>query len=111
MAAQIHNRAVARASDPATSWAAASSLEPDAIGRGQRFVWTLLQDHGPMTDEDLVILAASILSPSGARTRRCELVARGLVRDTGDRVRLRSGRMAIVWEARWLELTLWGPGL
>jgi len=39
-----------------------------------------------------------VLSPSGARTRRAELVAMGLVRDSGDKSLLSSGRWAIVWE-------------
>jgi len=104
-------RAVARRWDPLTSWEAAGSLTPEAIGRAQLLVWRTLQDHPPMTDDELVDLLAGELSPSGIRTRRAELVDLGLVRDTGRRVRLRSGRRAIVWEARWLELTLWGSQL
>lgn len=38
-------------------------------------------------------------SESGLRTRRSELTAAGLVRDTGSRVRLPSHRYAIVWSA------------
>jgi hypothetical protein len=36
-------------------------------------------------------------SESGIRSRRAELVDRGLVVDTGRRIRLESGRYAIVW--------------
>ena len=104
-------RAVARRHDPSTSWAAAASLGPTTIRRSQLVVWRLLQDDGPMTDEQLVARLLGRMSPSGARTRRAELVDLGLVRDTGQRVKLHSGRLAIVWEARWLELTLWGPQL
>jgi hypothetical protein len=61
----------------------------------------LLKEQGPMTDERIYrfhrITAA--MSPSGARTRRCELVVAGKVADSGKRERLPSGRMAVVWEA------------
>jgi hypothetical protein len=65
----------------------------------------ILQDHGPMTDEELVDRLGGVMSSSGARTRRCELVDIGLVFDTGQRVVLRSRRRAIVWGARWISPT------
>ena len=37
-------------------------------------------------------------SVSGLRTRRSELVKRGLVKDSGKKRKLESGRMAVVWE-------------
>jgi len=36
-------------------------------------------------------------SDSGIRSRRSELTAQGLIVDTGDRVKMESGRMSIVW--------------
>jgi hypothetical protein len=36
-------------------------------------------------------------SPSGLRTRRKELTGKGRLRDSGARVRLDSGRLAIEW--------------
>lgn len=91
--------AVARRGDPGTSWAAARSLDPEGLRASQRYVLTILQVHGPMTDEALVARAAGNLSPSGARTRRAELVALGAVVDSGDRERTAAGRQAVVWKA------------
>lgn len=97
-------RAVARSSDPPTSWEAARSIRGKRIRESQAIVLRLLRAYGPMTDEQLLeYLArsewAGTLSPSGARTRRSELVSRGLVFDTRRRWRLASGRLAIVWQA------------
>ena len=103
--------AVARRGDPSTSWAAANSLYPETLRRTLRLVLHTIQDRGPMTDEHLVDLLEGAMSPSGARSRRAELVDLGLVYDTGQRLVLRSGRRAIVWAARWMSpepLPLWG---
>jgi hypothetical protein len=95
----------ARATDPATSHAAAASV--DEVTRKQAAVLAVLRE-GPLTDAQLVGVyqarAAATLgalppqSSSGLRTRRSELVAKGRVRDSGARVRMETGRMAIVWE-------------
>ena len=88
-----------RRGDPETSHAAAASLKD--IRASQRAVLSLLRDHGPSTDERLLDLAdrrGLLISPSGIRTRRHELVALDLVRDTGRTQVLASGRAAIVWE-------------
>jgi hypothetical protein len=57
--------------------------------------------YGPLTDEGMLyhLQRNYPMSPSGARTRRAELVARGLVYDTGKRETLASGRKAVVWAA------------
>lgn len=99
----IDEHAVARRDDPGTSWDAARSLDPTVLRQSQRVVLRVLRDHGPMTDEDLVSRTTGVLSPSGARTRRSELVAKGLVFDTGARVTLSSGRRGIVWATRWVD--------
>lgn len=93
---------VARSTDPQTSWEAARSVR---VRESQELVLHVLMVWGPMTDEQLVerLTNRSIrdgrMSPSGARTRRSELVDLGLVVDTGQRTVLASGRRAIVWRA------------
>jgi hypothetical protein len=92
----------ARDTDPETSHAAAASLSSEKIRESQALVLGLLRADGPMTDETLVAVVEERelrLSPSGARTRRKELVDLGLVEDSGGRVRTGSGRAAIVWRA------------
>lgn len=44
-------RAVARATDPQTSWDAAKSVKN--IRHSQRVIYNLLLKHGPMTDEEI----------------------------------------------------------
>lgn len=93
---------VARATDPDTSHTAARSVDPDRLRTTQRLILDLLVAHGPATDEDIagwLTAADHHVSPSGARTRRAELVAKGLVYDTGQRLRTRSNRPTIVWAA------------
>lgn len=89
----------ARRTDPVTSHEAAASIEPDRMARGQQAIYDALVILGPMTDEELYPTVRSHLSPSGARTRRAELVDVGRVRDSGVKRLLASGRRAIVWEA------------
>lgn len=99
----------ASASHPDTSHEAAASLDPAALRPVHR--WLLEQlaaisaDEG-RTDEALLdryhrlpVGAVSFrTSPSGLRARRSELRDAGLVSDSGRRVRIRSGRRAIVWQ-------------
>jgi hypothetical protein len=101
-----------RTTDPETSLAAAASLDPDNLRASQSAVLRFMRDRGPMTDVDLVDAYTSTpadralienlprQSASGLRTRRAELVAGGLVVDTGERRRLESGRQAIVWAVK-----------
>lgn len=92
----------ARSADPDTSHAAAASLAPDKIRLSQHAVLRHLRRHGPMTDTEMVDSFDGKIyqSPSGLRTRRKELVDRGLVIDTGKRETLESGRSATVWDAK-----------
>lgn len=85
----------ARRRDPETSREAARSVEN--IWESQRTILELLQRRGASTDEEIFMLVSG-MSPSGARTRRSELVKMGLVRDSGQRRKLSTGRRAIVWE-------------
>jgi hypothetical protein len=90
--------AKARRSDPVTSHDAAESV--DNITATQNYILRCLRR--PRVDVELVnayraYKTAPRASESGIRSRRAELVDRGLVIDTGKRVRLDSGRYAIVW--------------
>jgi hypothetical protein len=91
--------AKARKSDPQTSHDAAESVKD--ITSTQSFILKALRK--PMTDVALVAAygaykTAPRASESGIRSRRAELVALGKVVDTGRRVKLASGRHAIVWQ-------------
>jgi hypothetical protein len=101
--------AVARSSDPSTSHDAAGSLSEARIRDSQFSVYILIDHHGAagLSDQDLIRAYASAhlrnptmypyQSESGLRTRRSELVRKGLVVDSGRRSTTRSGRKAIVW--------------
>lgn len=90
-----------RRDDPQTSHEAAQSVD---LTRGQRIVYDILRQHGPMTDEQLVHIVSFNrgefrLSDSGARTRRSELARDGYVVDTGKRSKTAANRDSIVWGA------------
>ena len=89
----------ARRTDPKTSHDAADGVRD--VTATQDYVLRALRR--PRTDVELVeayrnFKRAPRASESGLRTRRSELVRRGLVRDSGRRIVLESGRAAIVWE-------------
>lgn len=93
---------VARATDPGTSWAAARSVTN--LRESQAEILRLLQQHGPMTDEQIfahlqtwVDRKGKMISPSGARTRRAELVEKGLAEDSGKRALTKSNRQTVIW--------------
>ena len=92
-------RAHARGTDPDTSHEAAASLSSDYIRASQEAVLGFLRRHGAMCDADLVARydGTPSQSPSGLRTRRSELLKRGLVADTGTQTLMPSGRWAKVW--------------
>lgn len=88
----------ARSTDPVTSHLAAESV--DNVTQTQAFILRCLKR--PRNDVELVnayraYKTAPRASESGIRSRRAELVDRGLVIDTGRRVKLASGRYSIVW--------------
>lgn len=97
--------ALARNTDPSTSHEAARTVRRRLCEQVRAEVAALLEKYGPLTDEDIAewwtdpVLGATlpVVSPSGLRTRRAELVTAGKVVDTGERRRLASGRRAIVW--------------
>jgi hypothetical protein len=88
----------ARITDPETSHEAAESVT-NITPLKQEILQRLMT---PMTDADLYELLRTgsrlIVTESGVRSRRSELVQAGLVRDTGARQKLKTGRNAIVWE-------------
>jgi len=88
----------ARKTDPKTSHDAARSVE--SVTETQAFILKALTRPG--TDTALVqryrnIKRAPFASESGLRSRRAELVDKGLVADSGLREILPSGRRSIVW--------------
>lgn len=88
----------ARTLDPSTSHQAAASVRN--ISTTHEAILKALRS--PMSDQSLVnmiqhIHGRTFASESGIRSRRAELVELGLVKDTGVRVRLASGRAAIIW--------------
>ena len=89
----------ARFTDPSTSHQAAQSV--NNITDTKRHILYALTT--PATDLELIErYRSSLLSPkasdSGIRSRRAELVDEGLVKDSGARVVLPSGRKAIIWQ-------------
>jgi len=94
----------ARVGDPETSHDAAESVSEFTMTVTRMRILELLRRHGPMTDPHLLLTFRATYgdrtcSESGLRTRRHELCKAGMVRDTGERVQLPSGRRAVVWEA------------
>jgi len=89
----------ARTTDPQTSHEAAQRVEKTNLT--QFYIWLALKR--PATDVELVERYnndrnAPRASESGIRSRRAELVEAGMVEDSGQRVKLPSGRNAIVWQ-------------
>lgn len=78
----------------ATSRAAADAIAPSAETLRQRVYEFIQASHGA-TDEQISIGLG--MNPSTARPRRVELVQRGLVVDSGERLLTASGRRAAVW--------------
>lgn len=95
--------AKARVTDPSTSHRAASSVN---LTRGQEIVLRMFALHSHMTDSELIDLnrdeakldPSCRLSESGARSRRAELTAGGLIADSGIRKLTENGRQSIVWK-------------
>lgn len=91
--------AIARNTDIETSHEAAESVTK--ITPTREYILKALRK--PRTDSEMIefyrgLKKAPAASESGLRSRRAELVEMGLVRDSGKRVRLESGRYSVVWE-------------
>jgi hypothetical protein len=77
---------------------AANSLD---LSKGQKKVMIAFRFYGSMTDEELLDNLAKLeldLTPSGARSRRAELVKKGAIKDSGQRKPGVTGNMMTVWE-------------
>lgn len=88
-----------RTLDPSTSHQAERSVT--GLAESYRIILDLFRKFGPMNDETLIrtwrATAKKQASDSGIRSRRSELAATGLIIDSGDRVKMSSGRNSIVW--------------
>ena len=87
-----------RTTDPQTSHEAEASVK--GLAATYRIILNTLRNTGPMNDTALIKAfqsSGSAASDSGIRSRRSELTAQGLIVDTGERVKMESGRMSIVW--------------
>jgi hypothetical protein len=88
----------ARTTDPVTSHDAAASVK--RIRESHELLLAAFERWGDMTDTQLAECLARVgamLSPSGIRSRRAELVEMGKLRDSGRTDILPSGRRSIVW--------------
>lgn len=86
----------ARSTDPETSWQAAKSVKN--LRYSQQAVLDVITRYQPVSDEEIYRQLLLPMSTSGARTRRKELVQKGLVCDSGKRGLTKSGRKTILWE-------------
>lgn len=93
-------QAKARRSDPGTSHEAAASVS--GLTEAQGAVYALLSERQRSDEQVYALLVAKDypISPSGARTRRSELVDMGLVEDSGEHYLTGAGRKTIVWRVR-----------
>lgn len=78
-----------------TSRQAAAKIAP-SCNELQARVLAFIRAHGGATDNE--IQDGLEMNPSTQRPRRVELVAKGLVRDSGRKRATGSGRPAVVWE-------------
>ncbi len=88
-----------RTLDPSTSHKAGASISK--LAESYRIILDIMRNHGPMNDETLIATwrkqSSKPASDSGIRSRRSELVATGLIQDSGERQKMQSGRDSIVW--------------
>lgn len=98
----VEPAARARKTDPETSHEAAASLSAETLTKAQNEVLVVLCRLQGADDARLIDFLSRRrgreVSRSGTETRRGELVRKGLVRDSGRRTRMPSGRRACVWE-------------
>jgi hypothetical protein len=96
----MFDAARARSTDPETSHFAAASVTNQTTIRA-KIVRILISAE--LTDEEILdgfIKRGWSGTPSGVRTRRCELVESGVVEDSGRRRLTDARRESIVWRLR-----------
>jgi len=88
---------------PDTSREAAESIPLERVSETQERVLVVYRFHGPLSDEKLVEFYLDYWPDSATdqsiRSRRGELVRKGLVVDTGERSTTKYGRSCVVWKA------------
>ena len=101
----LEPHAVARRTDSETSHEAADSVKD--ITDTQEFILDCFSCWGPMTDEQLMDTInprskpmEHLISPSGLRSRRAELVANGLLEWSGGYGETRAGRRSRIWRVK-----------
>ena len=84
--------------DPETSFAAARSIDERRLSKTQALVLEALK-AGPAIDEQIVfrVRERARVSAASVRSRRAELVRKGLVIDSGKRRPTEFGNLSIVW--------------
>ncbi len=83
-----------------TSKAAAREIQPAAgtlRAKVLRFLQAFAGEYGA-TDEQMQVYLD--MAPNTQRPRRIELVRAGLVEDSGEKRKTKSGRKAVVWRAK-----------
>lgn len=90
--------AAVRTEDPSTSHAAAAAVQRP-VGRIRAAVLLVHQvNRAGLTDAEMVARLPDDVLASSATKRRTDLVADGILRDSGKRRPTPSGCMAIVWQ-------------
>jgi hypothetical protein len=89
----------ARKADPETSYEAAASVRN--VTETQNAIFEIIKKHGPISDESILFRldteTALVVSPSGARSRRAELVAQKRVEFADDYGMTSSNRRTRLW--------------
>lgn len=79
-----------------TSTEAAESIKP-VLGKLQEIVYAYLQSSESIGATDEEMQAHLDMPANTQRPRRCELLLKGLIKDSGERRPTKSGRKAVVW--------------
>ena len=90
--------------DPSPSFEAAQAITAEKLTDVQERVLSLLRILGPTTDDELIgwwleYNPDTRATDQSIRSRRAELVRKGLVRDSGRDGKSKHGNKATVWEA------------